>query len=393
MIHRFADCTLDLDAHRLMRAGQEVHVEPQVFDLIALLVCRAPDLVSYDEMIATVWKGRIVSDSTLAARINAARGALGDDGKRQSVIRTVPRRGVQLVVSIEEGEMPDVAVEPATPSRQTIRYTRSRDGTGFAWAEMGAGPPLMRAGHWLSHLEADMNSPISRPLMERQARAHRLVRYDPRGTGLSDRDVDFGRVGVEELADDLEAVADAAGLDRFPIYAISQSVPVALTFAARHPGRVSRLILNNGFVRGSSVRGETGKTDAMIAMIRSGWGIPGSAFMRAIATLFVPQSTKEELDSLAHTQAVSASPDAAAQIRRIVGEIDVSACLPAISCPTLVVHFTKDAVQPASESRELAKGIAGAEMRLLDSPNHVLVPSDPVWDAAFTAFEDVLSGE
>jgi DNA-binding winged helix-turn-helix (wHTH) protein len=395
MVFRFGNCELNVERHSLLQAGVPVHVEPQVFALLVLLLRRAPELVTYDEMIAEVWEGRIVSDATLAARISAARQAIGDDGKRQAVIRTVARRGVQLVVDVISGGAPEPDATPAPAARigQSIRYARSQDGTAIAWADCGEGPPLLRAGHWLSHLEHDLNSKVSGPLIRRQSRGRRLVRYDPRGTGLSDRDVDLGSATVRDLADDLGAVADAAGLDRFPIYAISQSVPVALTFAARHPDRVSRLILHNGLLRGSSARGDTAQTDAMIAMIRSGWGVPDSAFMRAIATVFVPRCSPDELDSLARIQSVSASPEAAAEIRRIVGEIDVSACLDEISCPTLVVHFSGDAVQPVEGSRQIAKGVRGAEMHIFDSPNHMLVPSDPVWPAAFELFETFLDAE
>jgi DNA-binding winged helix-turn-helix (wHTH) protein/alpha-beta hydrolase superfamily lysophospholipase len=392
MIYQFADCQLDARAHVLMRDGQEVHCEPQVFDLLVLLATRAPELVSYDDMIRDIWNGRIVSDSTLAARVAAARAAVGDDGKRQAVIRTVPRRGVQLAVPVAIGTNEARHAAPAGPAvRQVIRYTSSRDGTGIAWAEMGAGPPLLRAGHWLSHLEHDLHSPVWRPLLDRQSARRRLVRYDPRGTGLSDRDVDFSRVSVEELADDLEAVADAAGLDRFPIYAISQSVPVAVTFAARHPDRVSRMILNNGLVQGSTARGEPEKTETMVAMIRSGWGVPDSPFMRAVATVFAPRSTPEELESLVHTQTVSSTPEVAAEIRRVVGEIDVLDKLDRITCPVLIMHCSGDAVQSPDQSKLMARRLKDAEFQSWDSTNHMVVPSDPIWDAAVTEFDRFLS--
>lgn len=249
----------------------------------------------------------------------------------------------------------------------------------------------MRAGHWLSHLEHDLSSPVWRPLLDRQAAGRRLLRYDPRGTGLSDRDVDFSCVTVEDLADDLEAVANAAGLDRFPIYAVSQSVPVALTFAARHPDRVSRMILNNGLVQGSSARGEVGKTETMVAMIRSGWGVPDSPFMRAVATVFAPRSTPEELKSLVHMQAVSASPDIAAEIRQVVGEIDVLDKLDRIACPVLVVHSAGDAVQSPEQSKLMARHIRGAEFQPCDSSNHMVVPSDPIWAPSMERFDRFLA--
>lgn len=387
MIYRFGPAELDTDRYRLRVAGKEAHVEPQVFALIALLASRAPDLVRYDEIRADVWQGRIVSDATVAARISTARAALGDDGKRQGVIRTVPRRGLQMVVEVVTDGAASRAVPPAG---QTIRYTTSRDGTAIAWAELGEGPPLMRGGHWLSHLEHDLSSPIFGPLLQRLARGRRLIRYDPRGTGLSERDLDLSRVTVEDLADDMEAVADAAGIDRFPVYAISQSVPAALVFAARHPDRVARMILNNGLVRGSTARGEGETTETMVAMIRAGWGVAGSPFMKAVATLFAPRSTVEELDSLVGLQAVSATPDAAAELRRVIGDIDVTGILGDVTCPVLILHCAGDAIQSPEQSKLMARRIPNARFHLCDSPNHMVVPSDPIWADCLDAFDRFL---
>jgi len=378
MRYAFADCTLDLRNHVLRHGGAEVHVEPQVFDLIACLVRAEGRLVTYDDLIADVWQGRIVSDATVASRVSASRAAVGDDGRRQAVIRTVNRRGVQLVPEVRKIEDDRAtATADGAPHRQVIRYAGSRDGTGIAWAETGEGPPLLRGGHWLGHLQHDWSSPVWRPLLDRLAHGRRLIRYDPRGSGLSDPTMNGAT--VEELADDMEAVADAAGLDRFPICAVSQSVPVALTLAARRPDRVSRLVLLNGLVRGSTARGEHETTETIVGMIRSGWGVPGSAFMRAIATVFMPRSTPEEVDSLVEMQALSATPDVAADLRRTIADIDVSGCLDKVDCPTLVMHFSGDQVQSPEQSRQIARALTGAEFHIFDSPNHVLVPSDPVW--------------
>lgn len=373
MVFEFAGCLLDTSLHRLTRDGEEVHVEPQVFDLLVLLAGAEGALVTYDQIVEQVWNGRIVSDATLAARISAARAALGDNGRAQAVIRTVPTRGVQLVVPVTRQGA--AAAGPAV--QQTIRYTRSRDGTGLAFAVSGQGRPLLRAGHWLSHLEHDWQSPVWRPLLDRLGEGRSLVRYDPRGTGLSDRTL--GAATLEHFIDDLEAVADAAGLDRFPIYAISQSVPIALGFAARRPERVERLVLFNGFLRGSTARGDRANTEMMVELIESGWGVADSPFMRAFATLFMPRSTQEELQSLVEMQAVSADPAVAAQLRRIIGDFDVSGLLGKITAPALVAHCSGDAIQSIEQSRQLAQGLAGAQFKSWDSPNHVIAPSDPIF--------------
>ncbi len=389
----FADCDLDTDAHILRREGREVHVEPQVFDLIACIAKANGDLVSYDELIAQVWAGRIVSDATIAARVSAARSAIGDDGKRQAILRTVPRRGIQLVVPVinqnDSDATPNVTDTPTNKRNQTIRYTQSKDGTGIAWATSGDGPPLLRAGHWMSHLEHDWTSPVWQPQLDRLSAGHTLIRYDPRGTGLSDRHLNGAT--LVELTDDLEAVADAAGLERFPIYATSQSVPVALSFAARHPKRVTRLALLNGLVVGSTARGDHDRTEALLAMIRSGWGQPGSPFMRALSTVFVPDATRDEVDSLMEMQALSATADVAAELRKTIGAIDVSDCLSAVACPTLVVHSTGDQVQSVEGSRILARTLQNAQFQTLNSQNHILVPSDPIWENCLEQIEAFLA--
>lgn len=387
----FADCELDLDAYALRRGGRAVHVEPQVFDLIACVAKAQGALVSYDDLITQVWSGRIVSDATVAARISAARTALGDSGKRQAILRTVPRRGIQLLAAVTEADGSPLANQnTAKPFRQqTIRYAHSKDGTGIAWAISGSGPPLLRAGHWMSHLEHDWTSPVWQPLLDRLSANHTLVRYDPRGTGLSDRTLNGAT--VEELADDLEAVADAAGLETFPIFATSQSVPVALTFAARHPERISRLALLNGLVQGSVVRGEQDQTEALRAMIKTGWGQPGSPFMRAISTVFVPEATREEVDSLMAMQALSATGEMASELRNTIASIDVSGFLSGVICPTLVMHSSGDQVQSAEESRRLARALRNAEFQMIDSQNHILVPSDPCWAECYAQIESFLT--
>lgn len=394
MQYRFADCELDTDAFALTRGGRSVHVEPQVFDLLVMLAEAQGELVSYDQLVERVWHGRIVSDATIAARISSARSAVGDDGKRQAVIRTVSRRGLQMAVSVERAgtrAQRTNSNDTRDARRQTIRYTASRDGTSIAYASIGDGPPLLRGGHWLSHLEQDWNSPIWRPMLERLSRQRRLVRYDPRGTGLSTHE--FGNPGIEDFVDDMEAVANAAGLERFPIFAASQSAPIALAFAARHPERVSRLVLINGFARGSSALGEHEKTETMVGLIQSGWGIPDSAFMKAFATIFVPTATAEELDSLIEMQKLSASADTAARLRRIIGAIDVSELLQRVTAPTLVLHSTGDSIQPLCQGQYLAQHLPNAELQLIDSSNHVSLPSDPAFEQICSEIERFLDAD
>ncbi len=380
----FADCVLDAESYSLARNGQPVAVEPQVFDLLLLLARNAGRLVTKDQIVEEIWNGRIVSEATISARVNAARTAIGDNGKDQKVIRTVTRRGLELIIPVTT----DAEERPAPPSKapQTVRFTRSSDGTRIAYAASGSGPPVMRAGHFLTHLERDWRSPVWRPYLEALGAGHTLIRYDQRGTGLSD--ARLTDISVESYASDLLAVADAAGLERFPIVASSQGAPVAIRVAATHPDRISRMVLYGGFAQGRAHRdpdfGEA-ETDALLTMIRNGWGNPKSAFMTAFTTLFCPSASRAELDNLVEIQLASASPENAARIRAGIDHIDVSSDLEKVRAPTLVIHASNDSVHPVSQGRLVAATIEGAEFLQVESDNHIYLPSDPAWKTIIDA--------
>ena len=380
MRYHFGECVLDTGRHAFHRNAVLVPLEPQVFDLLHLLAKNTGDLVTRDTMIDEIWHGRIVSESTISARINAARRAVGDTGAEQKVIKTIPRRGFQLVMPVDSDEEPAIEVPDCT--HQVVRYAASADNTRIAYAESGLadGPALLRAGHWLTDIEMDWHSPITRPHLEELGLENRFIRYDQRGTGMSDRQFD-----APELADfsaDLQAVADAAGLKRFPILAASQGVPVALCFAAHNPERVSKLILCGGYAQGRSVR-EGGfknpEEDPMHGLIKGGWGQPESAFMKAFSSLFVPTATKEQVDDIVAVQLASASAETAAKLRRIIDKFDVTELLSKISAPTLVIHARHDAIHPIEQGRMLASRIAGAQFVVLESNNHIPLPQELAW--------------
>lgn len=252
--YRFADCELDTATRELRRDGVVRPQEPQVFDLPAFLAANPDRVVERDEPVEVVW-GR--SDRLRRHhRLAAARRAVGDDGTRQAVIRTVRRRGVRLLVRPRR-----VAPEPAHAegAGAGVGFCRGHGGVRLAWTVAGEGPPLLRVGHWLTHLQHDAASPIWRPFLAERHHAFRLVRYDQRANGLSERGV--ADLSLAAFVGDLAAVADAAGLERFVIYATSQGVPVALAYAARHPERVTRLVLHGGYVRGRLIRSDVAREE------------------------------------------------------------------------------------------------------------------------------------
>ena len=203
-------------------------------------------------------RGRIVSDSTLDSRINAARKAIGDSGDKQELIRTVPRKGVRFVGTARRGEEQREAttVRPAIAEKQQISFCRTKDNISLAYATVGAGPPLIKSANWLTHLEYDWESPVWSPLLHWLASKSRLVRYDGRGNGLSDREIE--EISFPSFLSDFDAVVQASKFEKFAILGLSQGAAIAIDYVARHPERVSKLIIHGGYAQGRNPRGEEG---------------------------------------------------------------------------------------------------------------------------------------
>lgn len=378
MRYRFADCVLDTARHAFRRGGEEIPLEPQVFDLLALFVARAGELVTRDEIVDEIWRGRIVSEAAISSRINAVRRAVGDDGARQAILRTVPRRGFRFEAAVET----EAADPQSAGAAAHARFATSPDGTAIGWSTGGAGPPLLRAGHFLTHLDFDRRSAIWRPLIEALEARFALTRYDQRGTGMSQPEVtDFS---LDRLVEDLGAVADAAGLERFPIFAASQGVPVSLAFAARNPGRVTRMVLYGGYAQGRSIRDnaeDQAQAEAILTFVRQGWGQAGSPFLQAFETTYMPDATTAQLAEMVELQRASATAETAAALRQAIDRFDVRDILGEVRAPVLVLHAAEDAVHPVAQSRLVAARVPGAELRVLPGRNHVPLPHDPAWEA------------
>lgn len=399
MKYRFANFEIDVERHELRAGGLPRPVEPQVFDLLKHMVENRDRLITHDELIDAVWGGRIVSESAVSARISAARNAVGDDGATQAVIKTVPRRGFRFIADVVASDavsagQPNADTGPAPPVRQSVRFCQSTDGTQIAYATTGVGDiPLVRAGHWLTHLEHDWQSPVWRPILDGFGETFRLTRYDQRGNGLSDWEVDD--FTQQAFVDDLAAVVDAADLDRFVLYGASQGVPIAISYAARYPGRVSHLVLQGGYARGRALRGseaERAQGEALVTLMRHGWGLAGSPFLTAFTSMYIPEGTKEQRDSLVELQRRTTTPEIAIRLRMAVDNFDVSELLADIAVPTLVMHSRDDGIQPLDLGRRLAAGIPGAEFVLLDSPNHIVLPQEPAWASVLDALRGFLGG-
>jgi DNA-binding winged helix-turn-helix (wHTH) protein len=397
MRYVFDQFTLCAETLELRNSTGLVAIEPQVFNLLVHLIENRDRVISKDELIEAIWDGRFVSDSAVTSRIKSARKALGDDGQTQRYIKTLHGRGVRFVGNVTVADTPDTGPVPAAEAAPTsdfvfqdIRFCHSQDGTKIAYARSGEGPPLIKTANWLNHLEYDWQSPVWNHVFTDMMNGRTLLRYDARGNGLSDWDVsDFS---FDRQVEDLEAVVDAMGLDRFPLFGISQGCAVSVAFAVRHPERVSKLVLLGGYARGwrladsEKMREET---EAMGTLIRSGWGRNNPAFRQMFTTLFMPDAPPQNQDWFNELQRMTTSPDNAANLLDALGNVDVRALLGEVQASTLVVHCRGDMRVPLASGQELAAGIPGARFMSLESNNHVIPKSDPAWakfSAAMNAF-------
>jgi pimeloyl-ACP methyl ester carboxylesterase/DNA-binding CsgD family transcriptional regulator len=265
---------------------------------------------------------------------------------------------------------------------QRIRFCTSADGVRLAYAVHGSGPPLVKAANWLTHLEHDWESIIWRHWLHELARGHTVVRYDQRACGLSDADPD--ELGLDHFVADLEAVVDAASIEQFDLIGISQGGALSVAYAVRHPERVRRLVLYGSYVMGRKARANSPEKreaeDAMLALMREGWGRDNPALRRMFSTLFFPGADIEQMRAFEDLQRVSCSAENAIRLRRAWADLDVRALLDQVTVPTLVMHARDDAVVPFEQGRLLAGGIPNAEFVPLEGRNHLLLAGEPAWE-------------
>lgn len=265
--------------------------------------------------------------------------------------------------------------------KQRIRFCKSRDGARIAMAAVGEGPPLLRTAHWLSHVEHDARSPVWTHWLEALSRDHSFIRYDQRGCGLSDWSPPS--TSFEAWIEDLEAVVEANGLTRFPLFGMSQGGAIAIAYAARHPEKVSHLVLFGAYARGMLRRDTTEQqreeAETLVKLIRLGWGRDNPAFRQVFTSQFIPDGTHEQHQWFNDLERLSASPESAATIVETLYGLDVTAEAERIQVPTLVLHSRHDARVPFEEGRRLAGLIPGARFVPLESRNHVLLQSEPAW--------------
>jgi pimeloyl-ACP methyl ester carboxylesterase/DNA-binding CsgD family transcriptional regulator len=269
-----------------------------------------------------------------------------------------------------------------------IRFCTAPDGTRLAYAVHGRGPPLVRVATWLTHLELDWQSPVWRHWLDRLGEHHTVLRYDERGCGLSNAGA--AKPSVETWVGDLEAVVDAAGFERFALLGVSQGAAIAVAHAARHPDRVSDLVLYGGYARGRRLRGQGEQEKALVAAIRAGWSSDDPAFRRVFSMLFLPHGTPTQMAWYDQLLRTTTTAEGAVRLFRARGTIDVTAIAREVKARTLVVHVGGDRVVPVDEGRLLAALIPGARLVVLDSANHILLADEPAWEQFLSELETFL---
>jgi pimeloyl-ACP methyl ester carboxylesterase/DNA-binding CsgD family transcriptional regulator len=262
-----------------------------------------------------------------------------------------------------------------------IRYLKTRDNVRLAWSASGQGAPLVKAANWLSHLHYDLESPIWRHWIDFLNQHFRVIRYDERGSGMSDWDV--LDLSPARWGEDLESLVEASDPgETFVLLGISQGAATALAYAVQHPERVSRLILYGGYATGWAHSPDSDgyrRFRAIVDLARLGWGKENPAFRQLFTAQFVPGASAEQFEWFNELCRRTTTPEIAARLLAARGEVNVRALLPQVRTPTLVLHARHDEIVPFEAGKYLASEIPSAEFVQLDSRNHILLADEPAW--------------
>lgn len=321
-------------------------------------------------------RARFLQDAARSSAITAQQqrlflheaNALGAEGLGSQIAD--PQGGVTRILNGHGSGQADL--------EQSIRYCTAPDAVRIAFTSTGKGPPLVKAANWLNHLELDWTGPVWSRLFGALSLDHAFIRYDERGNGLSDWDVDD--LSFEAFVTDLETVVDRLGLERFPLLGISQGCAVSIEYAARHPDRVSQLILLGGYAAGwrhSADSDEVAQREAIITLVRTGWGQDNPVYRQIFSQTFMPSANKHELDWFNEFQRRTASAANAARFLETFSTIDVRHRLAQVKAPTLVLHARNDMRVPLAHGVTLASDIPNAMHVMLETDSHIPLSREP----------------
>ena len=400
MVFRFGRFQLDVSERRLLLAGEVVPLRSKVFDTLCILVENHGRLVRKDELMQRLWPDSVVEENNLDHNISRLRRALSEGTDGDKFIETVPRQGYRFVADViaRNGDSSDAVAggssdpEPPPEIRQEIDFFTTDDNARIAYAIAGQGPVLLKAANWMNHLDFELKSPLWRHFLPVLTKHHTVIRYDERGNGLSSWNItDFS---FEAWLRDFERLVEELGLEKFSLLGISQGAAVAVWYAAHHPEKIERMVLHGSFARGWARRpidGEIEKRNALMTLVRLGWGKDNPAFRQLFTTMYMPDALPEHQDWFNELQRVCTSPENAVQLMNAAGRIDVVDLLPNVKCPTLVMHCAGDEAVPVAEGRLVASRIPRAKFVELPSRNHLVIHGEPAWPIFVREFSEFMS--
>lgn len=372
---------LDLADERLCRGKEAVRLHPKAFAVLRCLIEHSGRLVTKDALLQKVWAGLHITDAVLTESIREIRKALGDDPKKPRFIETVHRRGYRFLPPVTNGPQAGAAM-----LKQDIRFCKTVDGVRIAYSTMGQGPPLVIPPQLVTHLEADLAEGPFGDVYEALAQHYTLVRFDMRGTGLSDRNVSLSSEELFIL--DLEVVVEELHLPRFALYGFSAGGRLILQYYAKHRDRVSHLIFY-GTNPAASDKERKKQQAVTLSVIRASWEV-GSKLM---AERLLPYGgTREDIERLARWVRLSVTSDVAQRLIELrQNRPDLRHLLAKVSVPTLVIHRRSDHV-PFAGGIELASKIPGARFLPLEGYNHLPATHDEAMELVTPVVEFLAKG-
>jgi len=393
--YTFDSYVVEVAERRLLRDNEEIRIRGKLFDTLCILVENAGRLVRKEELMQAVWPDSVVEENNLDHCISHLRKLL----KPGKYIETVPRHGYRFVATIRERSplptLVNLGPAPATEEfrEPEVHFFTTSDGVRIAYSIGGRGPVLVRTIDWLNHLSFEWKNPYLRHWLSEIMRHNTLVRYDQRGSGLSEWEV--GDFSYQRLVRDFEELVEELGVERFAILGGCQGATIATAYAARYPKKVTKLIFTGAFVNGwpPPKPGSMEQFEALLTLIRHGWGRENPAFRQLWTTMFHPDADAVETAWLNELQRISTTPENAVRMMSEFPSMKIFEMLPQIGCPTLVLHSRDDATVPVQEGRLIASRIRDARFVELPSRAHMVAPGDPAWKMYVDEFSNFMGWE